>query len=443
MVESLVGYYNCAAYVNIAQFFGNLGIPVFRPVAIFIGLRYTRAKRRNHFISFISLASMLSIALGVTVLITVLSVMNGFDEQIRSRIFGMAEQVTATSVGSTLANWQALQKNLEKRAEILAAAPFVAGTGILTHLGQVQPALIKGILPEQENKVSILGQKMTQGYLQDLQANRFNVVLGEQLAANLGLQVGDRVTVLIPQASISPLGIMPRFKRFTVSGIFTIGNGVGYDSNVAFIHLQDGQRLFQLGDLVSGLRLKLKNLYTAPGESQQLGEAFAGQYIFSNWTDQYGSLFQAIKMEKTMIFFILLLIIAVAAFNLVSTLVMVVTEKQADIAILRTLGASPRMIMAVFMVQGTVIGLIGTLLGLIGGIELALHATYLVAWIEKSFHVQLLTSNVYYVNYLPSKLEVKDVMKICTASLSMSLLATLYPAWRAAKVQPAEALRYE
>lgn len=416
---------------------------MFRPIAIFIGLRYTRAKRRNHFISFISLASMLSIALGVTVLITVLSVMNGFDEQIRSRIFGMAEQVTATSVGSTLANWQALQKNLEKRAEIFAAAPFVAGTGILTHLGQVQPALIKGILPEQEKKVSILGQKMTQGHLQDLQANRFNVVLGEQLAANLGLQVGDRVTVLIPQASISPLGIMPRFKRFTVSGIFSIGNGVGYDSNLAFIHLQDGQRLFQLGELVSGLRLKLKNLYAAPAESQQLGEAFAGQYIFSNWTDQYGSLFQAIKMEKTMIFFILLLIIAVAAFNLVSTLVMVVTEKQADIAILRTLGASPRMIMAVFMVQGTVIGLVGTLLGLIGGIELALHATYLVAWIEKSFHVQLLTSNVYYVNYLPSKLEVKDVIKICTASLSMSLLATLYPAWRAAKVQPAEALRYE
>lgn len=416
---------------------------MFRPVAIFIGLRYTRAKRRNHFISFISLASMLSIALGVTVLITVLSVMNGFDEQIRSRIFGMAEQVTATSVGSTLANWQDLQKNLEKRSEILAAAPFVAGTGILTHLGQVQPALIKGILPEQEGKVSILGQKMTQGQLQDLQANRFNVILGEQLAANLGLQVGDRVTVLIPQASISPLGIMPRFKRFTVSGIFSIGNGVGYDSNVAFIHLQDGQRLFQLGNLVSGLRLKLKNLYAAPSESQHLGEIFSGQYIFSNWTEQYGSLFQAIKMEKTMIFFILLLIIAVAAFNLVSTLVMVVTEKQADIAILRTLGASPRMVMAIFMVQGTIIGFVGTLLGLIGGIELALHATYLVAWIEKSFHVQLLTSNVYYVNYLPSKLEIKDVIKICTASLSMSLLATLYPAWRAAKVQPAEALRYE
>jgi lipoprotein-releasing system permease protein len=416
---------------------------VFRPITLYIGLRYTRAKRRNHFISFISLASMLSIAIGVAVLITVLSVMNGFDEQIHQRIFSMASQVSVSKVGDNLVGWNSLADKLKAQPYITGIAPVVNGEGILTYNSQVQPSLISGILPQQESQVSKLADKIIQGNIAALKPGAFNIIIGQELALNLGVQIGDKVTLLLPQASVTPVGVMPRFKRFTVSAIFNVGNGFGFDSGLAFIHIQDAQKLLQIGSTISALRLKLNDAYQAPQVAQKLMQELGPEYMVNNWTEQYGALFQAISMEKAMMFFILLLIIGVAAFNLVSTLVMVVTEKQADIAILRTLGATPQMIKTIFMVQGTVVGLIGTLLGLIGGILLATHATQLLALIERLLHVQLLSSSVYYVNYLPSKLQVKDVIQVSLAAFLMTLLATLYPAGRAARIQPAEALRYE
>lgn len=418
-------------------------LPMFRPFALFIGLRYTRAKRRNHFISFISLSSMLGIALGVAVLITVLSVMNGFDQEIRGRVLGMANQVTVGSMTNSVAGWQDLQKQLTAYPGVTAAAPFAQGQGILVNQGQTHPVMILGVLPAEEQKVSSIAQKVTDGSFADLVPGKFNVALGEKLAASLGVGVGDKVTLLIPSAAVTPIGIIPRFKVFNVAAIFKVGTGFGFDDSLAFLQLKDAQTLFQLGNNVSGLRLKLQDFYAAPQISAALAKKYGSPYLISDWTQDYGSLFHAISLEKTMMFFILLLLVAIAAFNLVSTLVMVVTDKRSDIAILRTFGATPRMVLAIFMVQGSIIGLVGTLLGLIGGVLLASHATELVNLIETTFHVQLLSSDIYYVNYLPSKLQWIDVTHIACAALLMSLVATLYPAWRAARTQPAEALRYE
>ena len=416
---------------------------MFYPTALYIGLRYTRAKRRNHFISFISLTSMIGIALGVAVLITVLSVMNGFDQEIRNRIFGMANHMTISTLDGRLHNWQDLANDVKQYHGVVAAAPFVSGQGMLLNRGLSQPSMITGVDPVQEPNVSIITQKMTEGKFTDLKPGRYGIVIGVQLAQNLGVDVGDKVTLLIPSATVTPLGVMPRYKVFTVVGIFKVGNGFGFDSGLGFINIKDAQVLFQLSGAVSGLRLKLTDLYLAPSLTQTIAQKLPPTYLVSNWTYDYGSLFHAVQLEKTMMFLILLLLVAVAAFNLVSTLVMVVTDKQADIAILRTLGATPRTILAIFMVQGTVVGFVGTLLGLIGGVILALNVTALVNWIQRVFHVQLMSSNVYYVNFLPSQLLWSDVAHICIAALLMSLVATLYPAWRAARTQPAEALRYE
>lgn len=416
---------------------------MFRPLALFIGLRYTRAKRRNYFISFISLSSMLGIALGVMVLITVLSVMNGFDQEIKGRILGMANQVTVTTFNAVMPKWQAVQTKLEQQPGVTGVAPFVSGQGILVNQGQTHPVMIIGVLPEQEGKVSQLAQKVTQGNFANLVPGKFGVVLGEKLATSLGASVGDKISLMIPAATVTPMGVIPRFKVFTVVAIFKVGTGFGFDTDLAFLHFKDAQTLFQLGNAATGLRLKLQDFYAAPRISQEIANVLPPTFLISNWTDDYGSLFHAISLEKTMMFLILLLLIAVAAFNLVSTLVMVVTDKRADIAILRTLGAIPRTILAIFMVQGSVIGFVGTFLGLIGGILLATHVTEIVNFIEAAFHVKLLASDIYYVNYLPSKLQAWDVVRICIMALLMSLLATLYPAWRAARTQPAEALRYE
>lgn len=416
---------------------------MFRPIALYIGLRYTRAKRRNHFISFIALSSMLGIALGVTVLITVMSVMNGFDEAIRSRILGMSRHISVSSFDNTLVGWKTLETKLGHYPGVLGAAPFINGQGMLAHQGQVNPAAVIGILPAEERQVSILADKMVAGSLDNLKARHFGIVLGQNLAERLGLLVGDKVTLITPQATPTPAGVVPRFKRFTVAGIFKVGNGVGFDDQVAFIHLQDAQVLFQLGSAVSGIRLKIEDLYAAPKLTKQIRNDLVGDYLVSNWTQEFGAFFSAISLEKTMMFLILTLIIAVAAFNLVSSLVMVVADKKSDIAILRTLGASPKTIMGIFIVQGSIVGLVGTLLGVIGGITLALNVTALVAWIERFFDIRLLSSDMYYVNYLPSKMEWSDVWQISLMALIMSLVATIYPAWRASRTQPAEALRYE
>lgn len=415
---------------------------MFRPLSVFIGMRYTRAKRRNHFISFISLTSMVGLALGVLVMILVLSVMNGFDRELRTRILGMVPHATISSY-QPLDDWQALAGQVAKHPEVVAVAPFSQLQGMLTHSGGVQPVLVNAVLPEAEKSVSIIDQHMVQGRLDDLQSGEFGIVVGEITARRFRVNVGDKLTFILPEASVTPAGVFPRLKRFTVVGVFKVGAEL--DSSLALIHIGDAARLSRWQEnQVEGVRLKLKDLFKAPQVAWEIAGSFGSEdYVARDWTRSHGSLFQAIQMEKTMIGLLLLLIVAVAAFNIISTLVMVVTDKKADIAILRTLGMTPRQIMLVFMVQGTVIGVVGTLIGGVLGVISALNVTAWVAALENLLGQKFLSSDVYFINYLPSQLRVEDVVLICSAALLMSFFATLYPAWRAARTQPAEALRYE
>lgn len=416
---------------------------MYRPLSLFIGLRYTRAKRRNHFISFISLISTIGIALGVAVLITVLSVMNGFDFEIHHRFFAVAPQVTLMTQADMSQSWSRVEKKIEQIPGLKNDSPYINGKGMLSYEGQVAGVSIMGIDPQQESKTSQLAHKLLLGDLASLKPNSFNMLVGEQLASDLNLNVGDQVVLLTPQATRTPLGIMPRYKRFNVSGIFRIGNGFGFDNGLAYINLEDAHRLFKGGQVVSGFHISLKNLYKAADFSQNLQSILPPDYRVTNWMEQFGAFFSALAMEKTMMFFILLLIIAVAAFNLVASLVMIVNDKQPEIAILRTMGASKKQIMSIFIIQGALVGLFGSLMGLLGGIVLALNATAVVDFIQHLFHVQLISSSVYYVDYLPSRIEWQDLLIIIFASLLMSLLATLYPAWKATRTNPAEVLRYE
>ncbi|PVZ68888.1 lipoprotein-releasing ABC transporter permease subunit [Pelagibaculum spongiae] len=414
---------------------------MFRPLSLYIGLRYTRAKRRTHFISFISMISIAGMALGILALITVLSVMNGFQKELQSRILGMAPHATITEYPGPMKDWQTAADTAKTNPQVTGAAPFINGQGMFTFSGRVQGALIQGILPEVESEVSDLASNMVEGDLQGLLPGDFKVVMGSQLAASLGLQLGDKVTMIIPTANVTLAGAMPRFRRFTLSGIFEVG--YQFDSSLALINLSDAQKLFRLKDSVSGVRLRLKDIYQSREIAREVARELDGPHGISDWTREHGNFFAAVQMEKKVMFLILLLIVAVASFNIVSTLVMLVTDKQADIAILRTLGTSPAEIMQIFIVQGVWIGIFGTLLGTIGGVALALNVTDLVAWIEQVSGSQILASDVYYISFLPSELRWMDVITIGCASLVMSFIATLYPAWRASRVKPAEALRYE
>ena len=415
---------------------------MFKPLELFIGLRYTRAKRRNHFISFIALTSMLGIVLGVMALITVLSVMNGFEKELRNRILGVVAHATVSEPSGILQDWPALQATLAHEPHVLGAAPYIDGEGMLSGTRGVSGTLIRGVLPGEESGVSDIGAKMVAGELANLHPGRFGIVLGKEMALRLGAWVGDKVTLVTPQATVTPAGILPRLKRFTVVGIFEVGM-YEYDNGLAVLDLQDAAKLFRLGDGVSGIRLKLDDLLRAPAIAYELSRSLPPGYVVSDWTQQHVNFFRAVQMEKTVMFVILLLIVAVAAFNIVSTLVMMVRDKEADIAVLRTLGATPRSIMTIFIVQGSVIGIVGTLLGGIAGVLLALNVETIVPIIEHLFHVEFLSADVYYISELPSDLEWSDVIRICGVSLVLSLVATLYPAWRAARTQPAEALRYE
>ena len=414
---------------------------MFRPLPFFIGLRYTRAKRRNHFISFISGISMVGLVLGVMALIVVLSVMNGFDRELRQRVLGMVPHATITAAHGELTDWQDLRKTVEAIPGIEASAPFIEGQGMLTSRGQVKGVMLYGIDPDLEGGVSILPENMTAGSLHDLKPGSFDIVLGEILARSLGVSVGDMVTVVLPEAAVNPAGIFPRMKRFRIVGLFAVGADL--DASLAYIDLQDAARFMRYREGVEGLRLRMQDLFQAPRLAWDAAMELPGQYYISDWTRTQGRLFQAIQMEKTMVGLLLTLIVVVAAFNIVSTLVMVVTDKQADIAILRTFGAKPRTIMAIFMVQGSVIGIVGTLLGTLLGIAMALNVSAVVGFIERVIGVTFLDPGVYFISDLPSQLLLSDVVTISVGSLVLSFLATLYPSWRAAKTQPAEALRYE
>jgi len=415
---------------------------MFKPLEIYIGLRYTRAKQRSGFISFISMTSMLGIALGVMALITVLSVMNGFEAQLREKILGMASHVTVSEYNHSLQAWPQLGESLSQVDDVIGWAPFVRAEVMLSANQRVSGSLVRGILPEREGAVSDIHDKMLLGQLGELQAKGFGIVLGSELARYLGVTVGDKVTVITPQVTPTPAGILPRLRRFTVRGVFEVGM-YEYDRNLALIHLNDGSKLLRLNNGVTGIRLKLNDLFQAPLATREIAKRLSANYRVSNWTMEHRNFFKAIKTEKRVMFIILMLIVAVAAFNIVSTLVMVVTDKRSEIAILRTLGFTPRSVMGVFMVQGTLIGLIGTIAGVIAGVTLALNIETIVPAIERFFQVQFLPADVYYISDLPSKLDSANVVTIAVYSFVLSLISTIYPAWQASRVNPAEALRYE
>ncbi|MDY4298236.1 MULTISPECIES: lipoprotein-releasing ABC transporter permease subunit [unclassified Xanthomonas] len=414
---------------------------MFKPLPVAIGLRYLRAKRRNNFISFISMASILGIALGVTVLITTLAVMSGFQKEIRDRLLQMAAHATVSAQGAPMEDWQHAVDVAMRDKRVAGAAPYVEEEALLT--GQRnQPAIVRGILPKEEAKVSVLAQKMKQGSVDSLIPGSYNILLGQELALWLGVGVGDKVVVMLGEPQASPMGMVPRYKRFTVSGIFEAGYNE-IDRGLAVTSMPDLQRVLRMGDGVTGVRLKLYDMDQAWNVARDLALNLHGPYMVSDWTRENANLYQSLKMEKTVMGILLSLIIAMGAFNLVSSQVMLVTDKQADIAILRTLGLSPGGVMQVFMVQGTLIGVIGTVAGVIGGIVLTLNLERILAGIEAVFNIKLLPEDVYYITGLPTDMQPHDVMVITVVALLMSFLATLYPAWRASRTQPAEALRYE
>jgi lipoprotein-releasing system permease protein len=414
---------------------------MFTPIPVAIGLRYLRAKRRNGFISFISLASILGIALGVAALITTLAVMSGFQREIRDRMLQMVAHATVSGYGEPIADWhRAVDKALADK-RVAGAAPYVEAQTLLSG-PRKQPAIVRGILPAEERHVSVIASKMVQGRLDDLKPGSFNVVLGRELAIWMGVSVGDDVVMITSEALSTPMGAVPQMKRFHVSGIFEAGYNE-YDRGMAFVHMQDLQRVQRMGEGVTGVRLRLHDMDLAFDVARDLALRLGGGYRVSDWTHDNANMFRALKLEKTMMAILLSLIVAMGAFNLVSSQVMLVTDKQADIAILRTLGLTPRGVMQVFMVQGSLIGLIGTMSGVIGGIVLTLNLEHILRAIERVFDVQLMPEDVYYITGLPTQLEASDITIIAAVALVMAFLATLYPAWRAARTAPAEALRYE
>jgi len=409
---------------------------------LLVGLRYTRAKRRNHFISFISLTSMAGIALGVAALIVVLSVMNGFQHELRSRILAVVSHVQLTGPGNRLEDWKRVAEGAAKNPQVRASAPFVNGQGMLTFGQNVRGVAVRGVVPEMEDRVADIGRQMRSGKLDALRPGEFGIVLGGELARALGALPGDKIALIAPQGQVTPAGVIPRLKQFTVVGTFEIGM-YEYDSSLALVHLEDAQRMYQLGGAVSGVRLKLEDLFASRALSRELMASITPDVFASDWTRSHANFFRAVEIEKRVMFIILTLIVAVAAFNIVSTLVMLVTDKQADIAILRTLGAAPGSILQIFVVQGVMIGVIGTLIGVAGGVLLGWNVATVVPAIESALGFKFLAKDVYYISDLPSDVQLRDVVTIGLVSLVMSLVATIYPSWRAARVNPAEALRYE
>jgi lipoprotein-releasing system permease protein len=423
---------------NDLSFFKNL------PFEWMIGLRYTRAGKRsgrNKFISFISLISMAGIALGVAALIIVLSIMNGFQKDVRDRMLSVLAHIEISGASGTLHDWQTVAQRASQHPEVKGAAPFVASQAMLTHERDMQGVMIRGVLPELEPKVSDLALQIREGSFKDLTPGSFGIVLGADMARAMGVDIGEKVTLIAPQGQVTPAGILPRLKQFTVVGIFRSGHPE-HDAALAFIQLDDAMRMFRLA-APTGIRLKIEDMHQAPQVAEELSEKLGAEVVVQDWSQQNRAWFSAVQTEKRMMFIILTLIIAVAAFNMVSTLVMTVTDKQADIAILRTIGASPRSVMQIFIIQGALIGLIGTMIGACLGVVTALNIDVLAPLIERALGIQFLPADIYLINTLPSDLRWPDVGAISMLAVMLAFIATLYPSWWAAKVNPAQALRYE
>jgi len=410
---------------------------------LFIGLRYTKAKRKNHFISFISLISMGGIALGVMTVIVVISVMNGFNKEFQQRMLSTVSHATISAFsGEHLTDWQQAIDVVKQKPDVLGAAPYIQTEGMLQGY-RTEGALIQGILPDLEQQVTEFQDNLRYGELEDLKAGEFNIILGIDLAAHLGVGPGDTVTLYVPEFRTTAVGVTPRLKRFTVSGIFEVGM-YEYDFKLALIHLEDARRLMRMPQAsAEGVRLKVNDLMQAPRIVRDLAPELDGFYRIRDWTQEHVNFFKATRTERMVMFIILSMIVAVAAFNILSTLVMLVTEKQADVAILRTLGMSGGQIMGIFMVSGTLIGLIGTVIGTIAGILTAININSIIQTLEGWFNTEFLSKDVYYITEISADLRSGDVITIVSIAFGLSIIATLYPAWRASRVEPAEALRYE
>jgi len=415
---------------------------MFRPKEIFIGLRYTRAKRRSGFVSFIAMISMMGIALGVAALIVVLSVMNGFGKELRERTLSMTAHATISGHDGYLSNWEEMRSLVSDHGSVIDSAPYTQNEAMLSNLNRVSGAIIRGVMPGEEPKVSSVDDKMISGRMADLMPGAYGIILGRELANALGVFEGEKITVITPQANVTPVGVLPRLRRFTVVGVFEAGMHQ-FDRTMAIMHVKDAQKLFGMDDRVNGLRLKLHDMFNARLTTYELNNIVGEDYWVRDWTHMHSNLFKALKTEKVVMFIILLLIVAVAAFNIISTLVMTVTDKQSDIAILRTIGMTPGSLMMIFIIQGMVIGFIGTALGVAIGVPVALNVNDIVTSIEALFNTKFLPADVYYISEISSDLHFVDVLTYSVSAFSLSVLATIYPAWRAGKIQPADALRYE
>jgi lipoprotein-releasing system permease protein len=409
---------------------------------LLIGRRYLRSGRGNRFVSFISIISMLGVAIGVAVLIVVLSVMNGFERELRGRILSLTSHASISGFGAGIEDWQQVVAKLASNEEVVAAAPYIEDQGLLIAGGKSSGAGISGILPEEERKVSSLAEKMASGSFDELQPGSYGIVLGAELARELGVAVGDRVLLVTSLRTTTPVSVMPRHKRFKVVGTFSAGM-YEFDRNLAYIHMNDAARLYRKGEDVTGVRLQLKDMFRAPLVVRELAQSLGGLYYVDDWTHRHANFFRSIQLTKSALFLILLLVVGVAAFNIVSTLVMVVKDKQADIAILRTVGATPRSVLAIFMTQGTAIGVIGTLIGVLLGVLIAVNLETLVHGLEAVLGTRFMDARVYYMSDLPATVQWPDVLKISGTALALCVLSTLYPSWRAARTQPAQALRHE
>ncbi|RKZ66863.1 MAG: lipoprotein-releasing ABC transporter permease subunit [Gammaproteobacteria bacterium] len=415
---------------------------MFQPKELFIGLRYIRAKRKNHFVSFIAFISIAGVALGVFSLIVVLSVMNGFGNELRDRTLSMTSHATVSGYDGYLSDWETAVDKAKKNNEVVAAAPYIRKEVMLSNGRRVSGSLIRGIQPEMETAVSLVESKMISGSLTDLKSGEYGLVLGRELANTLGVYEGDRVTVITPQASITAVGVMPRLRRFRVVGVFEVGMHQ-FDAAMAYMHIDDAAKLFSYKDKVNGIRLKLTDLFEAPRITRDIEKDFGEDYWVKDWSKQHKNFFRALQTEKTVMFIILLMMVSVAALNIVSTLMMTVTDKESDIAILRALGMRPSSVMVIFIIQGAFIGLFGTLIGVGAGVPVALNVFEIVSWLEQIFSTDFLPSDVYYVSDITADVKVSEVLTYALSAFSVTILATIYPAWRASRTLPAEALRYE